>query len=670
MTARNDTYRILLVEGNRLDRQAFHRAMKAGFKACEIIDCSLAAEAVSILAASTGSFDLAVTDLSLPDNSGLGLYREVRRMAGCPPFIALSDSSSSAMVVKALKDGVFACLEKDSALYPSILPVMIKNILLELKGSRLKHRGKRVLQNEPHHRDDKENSRTEQENRLLVSAFEHTTESVFILDSKGIIQYLNPAAEHALEVPRRDLLGGLYEKYILPDGVAGFSLAQIEGEPWRGQIRRTGTDGSARELDIIVSPVEDEDGTVTNYTVIEHDVTEEKALQRALERKRRMEALGMLAGGIAHDFINILQPIIINAELVSDLLPEGAPERDYLSQIMEAARIGKDVTSQIKLFGSRKEHAFKPVSIETVTRDAVRIVSRSLPPHITFRQKIAPTEALIRTDPSQFYQLLTNLGLNAVQAMEDNPEGTLTISLAEVHVEDAVPAFVSVLGPGEYLKLSVRDTGCGMSPDTIDQIFDPLFTTKKLNKGTGLGLGVVHAVVKNAGGSIIVHSKPGKGSTFEVYFPKLVGSSDNQDADTLHIGSVRKGRILLVDDNTLELRSIHQMLVRLGYRVASTHDSLKALDLFRKTPEAFDLIITDQLMPVMNGDEMASNMLKARKDLPVILCSGSDEALQDAKQRHDPFSVYLSKPFTSRVLADAIDQALGRSDLHFRKTVL
>ena len=378
----------------------------------------------------------------------------------------------------------------------------------------------------------------------------------------------------------------------------------------------------------------------------------------------------MLAGGIAHDFINILQPIIINAELVCDSLPADAPEREYLSQIMEAARIGKEITNQIKLFGSKKEHAFKPVSIEAVTRDALRTVSRSLPPHVALRHKIVPTEALVRIDPPQFYQLLTNLGLNAVQAMEDEPEGTLTITLAEVHVDKILPAFVSVLASGEYVKLTVRDTGCGMSPEIIDQIFDPLFTTKKANKGTGLGLGVVHAVVKNAGGSVIVHSKPGKGSTFEVFFPKLVGISDEQTAETLHIGSVRKGRILLVDDNALELKSIHQMLIRLGYRVASTHDSLKALDLFRKTPEAFDLLVTDQLMPSMNGDEMASEMLGMRKDLPVILCSGSEEAIREVKKRHDDFSVYLSKPFTSRILADAIDLALGRNDLHFTKTVL
>jgi CheY-like chemotaxis protein len=209
-----------------------------------------------------------------------------------------------------------------------------------------------------------------------------------------------------------------------------------------------------------------------------------------------------------------------------------------------------------------------------------------------------------------------------------------------------------------------------MSPETLDQIFDPLFTTKKSNKGTGLGLGVVHAIVKDAGGSIVVHSKPGKGSTFEMYFPKIAGNPDEQTGETLHVGSARKGRILLVDDNALELRSIHQMLIRFGYRVASTNDSLKALDLFRKTPEAFDLLITDQLMPVMNGDEMASHILEVRKDLPVILCSGSEEALQETKLRRDPFAVYLQKPFTSRILAEAIDQALGRNDLHFRKTVL
>ncbi len=513
--------------------------------------------------------------------------------------------------------------------------------------------------------------KTEQEKKLLISAIENSTESIFILDSKGMIQYLNTAAERSLGIARKELSGKPYEKHASPDdapeGVV--SLKEIGDKPWRGFIKRTSHDGSKRELDIIISPIGDDGGQITNYTIIEHDVTDERALQNALERKRRMEALGMLAGGIAHDFINILQPILINAELVADTLPQNAPEREYLNQIIEAARIGKDITNQIKMFGVKKKLLFKPVAIEPVVRDALRIIGQSLPPRITLRQKIASTKGLVRTDPPQFYQLLTNLCMNAVQAMEEG-QGTLTVRLEETEIHTATPASVSILGPGEYLKLTIKDTGSGMTTEVMEQIFDPLFTTKKSGKGSGLGLGVVHAVVKNAGGSIIVHSKPRKGSSFEVYLPKHLGereeSSGERTSEILHPGGDRKGRVLLVDDNAMELRSIHHMLVRMGYRVASTNDSLKALDLFQKTPEAFDLLITDQIMPVIKGDEMASKMIEVRKDLPVIICSGSEEALQELESRPARFFAYLSKPFSTSLLAETIARALNRESFTFQ----
>ncbi|HNY66089.1 MAG TPA: response regulator [Deltaproteobacteria bacterium] len=506
--------------------------------------------------------------------------------------------------------------------------------------------------------------RTEERNRLLVSAIGNATESVFILDGEGVIQYLNPAAERSLSVSRRELIGTSYEHYLSRQTDTGgtLSLGDIGARPFRGIMERSQGDETKRELDVIIAPVCGPSGEVTNYTVIEHDVTEEKALQHALERKRRIEALGMLAGGIAHDFINILQPILINAELVSETLPPDAPEREFLNQIIQAAKVGKDITNQIKMFSSRKKQRYKPVGIEPMVRDSLRIISQSLPPGIVLQGAIQPTQALVSIAPPQFYQLLANLCMNAVQAMEGR-HGILGVALEEVLVSVPTPACVSILNPGEYQKLTVSDTGCGMSPEVLDKIFDPLFTTRKSSKGTGLGLGVVHAVVKNAGGSIIVTSRPGEGSSFEVYLPRYQGAPEDgaheSVADGLRPG-LRRGRVLLVDDNGPELKSIHRMLVRMGYRVASTSDSGKALSLFRHTPEAFDLLITDQIMPSMNGDQLASKLLEIRSDLPVIICSGSYDALEALKDKPAAPAVYLSKPFSSSHLGEAIGQAFRR----------
>jgi PAS domain S-box-containing protein len=507
--------------------------------------------------------------------------------------------------------------------------------------------------------------RTEEKNRLLVSAIQNSMESIFILDEEGVIQYLNPSAERSLSVSRRDLMGTCYERYLSrhPDTGKPLSLKAIRCKPWRGIVERVHDDETKRELDVIISPVADTGGAVRNYTVIEHDVTEEKALHHALERKRRVEALGMLAGGIAHDFINILQPILINAELVSEGLPEDSPEREFLNQIIEAAKVGKDITNQIKMFGSRKKGLYKPVAIEPMMRDALRIIAQSLRPGIELRPAITPTPSLVRIAPAQFYQLLANLCINAVQAMEGSP-GILCVSLSEATVDYPTPACISILNPGEFLKLTVTDTGCGMSPEVLDQIFDPLFTTRKTSKGTGLGLGVVHAVVKNAGGSIIVVSRPGEGASFEVYLPRHQAASEEavqeMDAQPPHTGCPRRGRVLLVDDNTPELKSIHRMLVRMGYRVASTSDSRKALLLFQNTPGDFDLLITDQIMQEMTGDQLTSRVLEIRKDLPVVICSGSEDALDALRANPSPPAVYLSKPFSSSHLAEAIGQAFRR----------
>lgn len=513
--------------------------------------------------------------------------------------------------------------------------------------------------------------RAEQENRLLVSAVEHTSESVLILDSMGRIIYINQAGEHSLEMSRDDLRGRPYTMFVSPETDSGpsFSLEKIQDRPWRETIQRVRKDGGLRNINVLVSPLDDDSGAITHYAVIELDVTEERTMQMALEKKRRMEALGMLAGGIAHDFINILQPILINAELIEDMLPADAPEREYVAQIIEASKIGRKITNQIKLFGSRKKQLFHPVILEEVVREAMTIIRRSLPPTIDLRQRISARGIPVRTDAAQVYQLVTNLCTNAVQAMGEG-SGKLSVSLTSTRVRTPVKAVVSDLAPGEYLKLTVRDTGRGMNPEIIDQIFDPIFTTKKSSSGTGLGLGVVHSVVKNAGGSIIVHSAPGKGSTFEIYFPVHRGDPEHRTAGNVHAGARRKGRILLVDDNVPELRSVHRMLVLLGFRVSSTNDPAKAVDLFNAAPESFDLVITDQLMPVMNGREMASAMRRVRSGLPVIICSGSEEAIREIRSTDESFSFLISKPFSSQELHDAICRALGGGALHFRETVL
>ena len=252
---------------------------------------------------------------------------------------------------------------------------------------------------------------------------------------------------------------------------------------------------------------------------------EKNRLTNQLIQAQKMEALGTLAAGIAHDFNNIIQPILINSELISDTLPSGTQEREYLDVIIDAAQLGKNFVRQIKAFGSGKKAPSKPIALGPVVRDALIFFKRSLPHDIKFRQRITTKESLVQTDPTQVHQLILNLCGNAVQAM--NPgKGSLDVFLKETEVTSPTPALVNNLIPGKYMRLTVCDTGCGISPEMRDRIFDPFFTTRKARMGTGLGLAIAHEVVKNARGSILLYSEVGKGTRFEIFLPLHLDSQD------------------------------------------------------------------------------------------------------------------------------------------------
>ncbi len=409
-----------------------------------------------------------------------------------------------------------------------------------------------------------------------------------------------------------------------------------------------------------VDPVVNDKGEIIRVIHTVKDITERKRaeeeksrLETQLIQAQKIEALGKLAGGIAHDFNNVLQPILINSELILDTLLKGTQEREYLDQIIDAAQLGKNLVKQIKMFGATKGSLSKPIAVGPVVKDALAFFMRSLPPAVKFKQSITTQKSLVQAEPTQIYQLILNLCTNAVQAMKSD-KGSLSVALKETKITKSAQAFVNDLTPGKYVKLTVRDTGYGISPEIKDKIFDPFFTTRKSGKGTGLGLAVVHEVVKNAGGSILLHSEVGKGATFEIFFPLYLDSGNQTLISNPNMNGHNEKHILLVDDNTAELRSIHQLLVHIGYRVTATTDPQEALSLFKSDPDKFSLLITDQVMPRMKGHELATRVHEVRKDFPVIVCSGCEEALQELQEQRTDIHEYMLKPFSRSELADAI----------------
>ena len=294
---------------------------------------------------------------------------------------------------------------------------------------------------------------------------------------------------------------------------------------------------------------------------------------------------------------------------------------------------------------------------EPLIKEALKFLRASLPGTVEIREKIERETGFILADPTQIHQVVMNLCSNAAYAMRERG-GLLEVSLAEVEADEDIARLHPDLNPGTYLRLTVSDTGVGMTREVMERAFDPFFTTKKPGEGSGMGLSVVHGIVRNAKGAVTVYSEAGKGATFNVFFPRVEAEGSSFKVPSGPIATGRE-RILLVDDEEVQVQSIRNMLERLGYKVVAKTDSVEALSLFRKDPGAFDLVVTDQTMPQLTGVRLAEELLRIRPGLPVILCTGFSEAIDANEAQAAGIRQFLMKPFSVRDMSEAIRRALG-----------
>ncbi|MCE5336724.1 MAG: PAS domain S-box protein [Desulfobacteraceae bacterium] len=395
---------------------------------------------------------------------------------------------------------------------------------------------------------------------------------------------------------------------------------------------------------------------VKDITERERAEAERKRLESHLLRAQKVEAIGTLAGGIAHDFNNILAPIIGYAELGIVVTPDSTPLRYYLNQVLTAAHRAKELVMQILSLSRLGEQQPKsPIDISLILKESLKLLRASLPSSIQIKRRIGSGMAF--ADATQIHQVIINLCTNAAHAMED--KGTLAVSLEEGFLNSIDLGNLSLTDrkPGKYLKLSVTDTGTGMSAETMARIFDPYFTTKETGKGTGLGLAIVHAIVQNHSGGIHVISEPGKGSTFEVYIPAI---DELMRTVSPSFKDVPRGseRILLVDDEPAIAEVSLHILAQLGYRVTTRMNPLEALDLFQSEPDSFDLIISDYTMPYMVGTELAKACMKIRNDIPVIICTGYSQRLSKEATDNLGIRAVAMKPLDRKQLAELIRKVL------------
>ncbi len=394
---------------------------------------------------------------------------------------------------------------------------------------------------------------------------------------------------------------------------------------------------------------------------LEEEINERKRVEAELRQAQKLEAIGTLAGGIAHDFNNILSAIFGFSELA--LIQnkgikgkEGDKLRKNLKEVINAAERARGLVRQILTFSRQGEQEMKPIDISAVIKDALKLLRSSLPSFIEMQQYIPDESYVVMGDPTQVHQIILNLCVNARDAMKKDG-GILRVDLQPVRLmEGSLPG--KDLPPGEYLEISVSDTGSGIPVEIMEHIFDPYFTTKKIGEGTGLGLSVVHGIVRHHGGEIMLYSEPGNGTVFHIYLPRVEMEKETSQETMEVVGG--NERILFVDDEYPLVKVAREMLSELGYKVTATESSISALRAFRANPNDFDLVITDMTMPNIKGDELAKKLTTIRPDIPVVLCPGFAAGLNREELAEMGICKVVLKPLLRRNIAAAIREVLDR----------
>jgi len=400
-------------------------------------------------------------------------------------------------------------------------------------------------------------------------------------------------------------------------------------------------------------------GQLTGFVSLKRDVTEEVKLEARLRQAQKMEAIGNLAGGIAHDFNNILGAIIGYTELYKDQVRDLPKVYHGMEQVLKAALRARDLVQQILTFSRKTEPRKSPTTVIPIVKEITKFLRASLPANIEIRHSLNATSDLILADPSQIHQVLMNLCTNAGHAMAQTG-GILEIGLDEVYILENDYFEFSTLESGRYLHLSVLDTGHGIMPEHLDKIFDPYFTTKSIGEGTGLGLAVVHGIVKDHCGEIRVYSNVGKGTVFHVYL-RMIEKRPAKEGP-LQPAALPRGKetILFVDDERMLADLGKLLLEELGYTVLAETDAVAAVREFKRRKDVIDLVITDKTMPQMTGLAVAREIRAIRPDVPVILCSGF-QTVEDIQAQSDLGILhFINKPIMKHVMAHKVREVLNQ----------
>jgi PAS domain S-box-containing protein len=497
----------------------------------------------------------------------------------------------------------------------------------------------------------------EQPYRTLM---ETMSEGALTMAIDGTILYCNQRFAEMLGASLNKIIGLSFQE-IMPSGHwQAFKVLfnKFGKEGCRGEYCFNTFEG--REIPVYVSARFLQLPDVEGFCIVATDLTERQMLEQQLRQSQKMEAIGTLAGGVAHDFNNILAAIIGFGEMVEEDLPPESPSIPRMQRLLSAASRGTELVRQILTFSRKTEPMRTPLSLAPLVKDTIQFLRASLPTTIEIKLSMKAARDTILASPAELQQVLMNLVTNASFAMKEKG-GILGIDVTNVDFEPDSPVFDTDIEPGEYVQIIVTDTGSGIAPHVMKRIFEPFFTTKEVGEGTGMGLPVVYGVVKSLHGTITVESEPGAGSTFRVFLP-IAKTDEKPEGSEAQVAPKGTERILFVDDEEMLTEWGQAALERLGYSVTALTDSTEALKLFSSDPSRFDLVITDQTMPKLTGMDLARKLLTIRNNIPIILYTGHSDSTSREKAKEAGIREFLMKPLEKQQLAEAIRRVLQTTE--------
>ena len=630
--------RALLVEDQEDDALLLVRELKRGGFEVQYERVETNAALRAALARQT--WDVIISDYSMPQFTALDALKALKDAELDIPFIIVSGTVGEDVAVAAMKAGAHDFMPKNNL--RRFLPA-IERELREAEGRRRRRQAERELQASL---------------EMLGAVFGAAPLAMALLDPQGKVLRWNPAAERTFGW-RADEVIGRELPFVNTPELTEFHERRLQrvsaGDVIAGEeIVHRSKDGAQLTVLLFSAPIRDAAGKLTSILDVWQDMTEQRGLEAQFRQAQKMEAIGRLAGGIAHDFNNVLTVIEGHASLALSDVPEHHALREDMQQILDAARRAASFTRQLLAFSRQQVIQPRVVDLNELTRDLSKMLKRAIGDHIMLDAQLYAQPMYVHADRSQLEQVLMNLVVNARDAITGS--GTITLRTAPVHISPQQPR--PLAPPGDYHMLQVSDTGHGIPQDVLAHMFEPFYTTKEPGKGTGLGLSTVYGIVTQNHGVIRVESEPGRGTTFTILLPQSRAQPETElavEAAPLPARSqVRVPAVLVVEDEPAIRKLITRALERSGYRVQLAADAHAALEQIRNG-NAFDVLLTDVMLPGMNGHDLAQEAQRLRPELQVVLMSGyaAEEVQGDLRYP------YLEKPFSPSDLVRTLASTLG-----------